>query len=651
MKHALDIPRHHRRAHRLSVAPAFEAGAIELGLDRPDGFGRLEEKARRVTGGRGPHLLVEEGPWPEPVRIRPAHRGGWLGQLLGDRLLSGRRPHAELAIWLELGRRGVRLPAPVFALSRRVGLGWRSHFAAVDLPDALDGAALLAAHPGPTRLREAARALARSLRSFHDAGALHGDLQVRNLLFEATERGLQCRLIDLDRTRLVASPSARQRMRELMRLYRSLEKLGHREITEPRLLARFLSDYCQGDRSLRRALWKSLGRERRRLARHRLAWRLEGLSARALLVSAVLLGIACLEGESAPSVARREAPPRLSLLAVGDTGRSDPLPAIFGGQFAVAEGLAAEARRQPVDTLVLLGDLFYWRGLDREHLVERIRENLVRPYCVFLRLDGPRSDEVESACRVAARDRSPVPIHAVLGNHDIELPESIALHRKAIPDFLPGWRMSSALAEVVELGEGVSLILFESEIAIQDREAIERALLDALTRARGPWRILATHRPIATDDAGNPQLGGYPAFVHDALAESERPVQLVLAGHHHSLQVFELTQPSPLLHIGAGSGSRAEPPLARDHPDVRFGSLELGFARVDLIGEGEAERLAVSLFATARWPWLATWRGPRLRARFEVDRHGAVFPIVVPGSEPARPGDAPPHSAQTPTPL
>jgi hypothetical protein len=213
----------------------------------------------------------------------------------------------------------------------------------------------------------------------------------------------------------------------------------------------------------------------------------------------------------------------------------------------------------------------------------------------------------------------------VLGNHDLENPESPRLQREVVPDFLPGWTMSASLTKVVELGQGISLILFESEVAIRDRDAIRAAITEAIDDAPGPWRILATHRPIATDDFGGPETwGGYPAWVRNAIADSGRPVQLVLAGHHHNLQAFALHEPSALLQVVAGSGSRAAPPLAQDPPGSLFGALELGFARVDLVGSGADERLSVSLFGTARWPILARIRRHTRLARFEVDRNGSV---------------------------
>ena len=620
------------RGFRLIVAPAFEAGVRGAGLDRAAGFDRAMAQAPEASGGRSVHRMLHSELWPAAVRMRPLRHGGLLGGWLGDRFLGHRRPERELRVWRALEARGAPLPQAVLAASRRRGLFWHPALGALDRERAQDALRWLESSPrDASACAQLAIAMARSIRRFHDAGGLHGDLHLANILVEKIDEDLHCWLVDLDRAHLRTTISPARRMRELMRLLRSTEKTGPHPGLTSRTRVAFFAAYCRGDRGLRRAMLAAAPRETRRIRLHRLGWRLgRRLGTTLLAAGMTMLGLAC----SDVRTGHDSDPPssvRFSLLATGDTGRTRALAPLFEGQLSVARALVSEDQQRPVDGLVLLGDNFYWHGLDREHLVPRLKRNLVVPYCHFLDLSGPRSSEIEGACAVARDQRHPVPIYAVLGNHDLELPESAHLQREVVPEFLPGWTMGRSLATVVELEEGISLILFESEIAIEDPDAIRKALLEAITLARGPWRILATHRPIATDDRGGEPVGGYPAWVRSAIADSGRPVQLVLAGHHHSLQAFALLEPSPLLQIGAGSGSRAEPPLARDLPAARFGALELGFARVDLIGRDQEERLAVSLFGAARWPVFSRVRPHRELARFEVDRAGQVRDVMGAG--------------------
>lgn len=629
------------------VAPSFENGARRLRLDTPSGFDRALAAAPRVAGGRGPNALLESAEWPGRVRLRFGRRGGIFGPILGDRFLTPRRSEREFLLWRTLESRGAPIPSAVMAIQRRQGLFWRSFFASREIEGAVSLSSMLdewhaSGAQEPRDMRGLARSVARAIRRLHDAGALHGDLHLGNILLDPSSTPPTIWLVDLDRARPVSSPAPAARMRELMRLVRSILKAGGTALLTDRLRSEFLAAYCAGDRSLRDALLAHLPREQRRIHRHRIGWRWRsywrGLrGSRAGLVALATLGllasVGCFDAETppdhatSPGASASPAPSsetRRSLLTTGDTGSQHILPRVFEGQRAVAHAMVAEDRRDPVDAIVLLGDNFYWHGLDRAHLVERIRENLVAPYCHFLKLDGIRSAEVESACTVAAATRHPIPIYAVLGNHDLELPESAALQREIVPDFVPGWRMSEALTEVIELDDGISLILFESEVAIRDRKAIERALLGAIDQARGPWRILATHRPIATNDDGGPSQGGYPDWVRAAIARSGKPVQLVLAAHHHSLQAFALPEPSRLLQVGVGSGSQTEGPLAQDPPGSLFGALELGFARIDLVGSGAEEHLRVTLFGAPRWPWLSLFVKHEALARFRVDRAGHV---------------------------
>lgn len=640
---------------RMASAQRFEKRLREAHLDDPDAFERALSNETKVPGGRGPHVLIADPHEKEPaIRVRTMHRGGWVGGFARDAFASPNRVIREFHLWQTLHARGAPLPEAVFARAKRRRGLWRLQFATLDRPEALDGLAWFSDPEKRAAWPSALAQCARSIRAFHDAGGVHGDLNLRNLLLEITptrEQEIRCWIVDLADARLRDPVSPRERLQDLMRLLRSAEKRGIPLAHSARHHARFLSHYCGSERSLRKAMLKALPTEQRRLTRHRIGWRLKGKSLPVLAATSTLTAILPLAAaillvsplachDAVPEPTEKSAPESTSswsLLATGDTGRTGQsalLESITEGQLSVARAMTEEAQRSPVDGLLLLGDNFYWRGLDREHLLERIERNLVSPYCYFLGFGGPRSAEVETACRLPEIERQPVPVYAVLGNHDLETAESPELQRRVVPEFLPGWKMSQGLAEVIEIEEGISLILLESEVAIRDPAATHRALFGAVTSSRGPWRIVATHRPIATDDEGGVPTGGYPTRIQETLAataEAGYPVQLVLSAHHHNLQAFELTSPAQLLQVGLGAGARAEGPLASpDHPAARFGALSLGFARVERIGLGETERLSIRLIAAPRWPWLYLFRSPTEIARFAVDRDGRV--VTQPGS-------------------
>jgi 3-deoxy-D-manno-octulosonic acid kinase len=250
------------------------------GLTNADGFDAALRSARALAGGRGPQRLVELPGAAAPLRLREARRGGALGGLFSNRFRSPRRVGRELALWLALRGRGAPLPVPVAAFSRRRGLFWESHFGTLDRDESVDGLAWLRASPSRSALLEVAGALATALRRFHDAGGLHGDLNLRNVLIEGDAKGLRCWLIDLGSARLSRNAAPRARLQDWLRLERSLEKCGFARLLDPRLRARALAAYCAGDRRLRERLVAAYPGEQRRMFRHRLAWRFERACAR-----------------------------------------------------------------------------------------------------------------------------------------------------------------------------------------------------------------------------------------------------------------------------------------------------------------------------------------------------------------------------------
>jgi hypothetical protein len=331
-------------------------------------------------------------------------------------------------------------------------------------------------------------------------------------------------------------------------------------------------------------------------------------------------------------VAARGAParaetPQLSLLAVGDAGAPPDDPDGHRTQLAVAAAMASVDREEPVHALLLLGDNFYPAGLRRAELAARLRANVVQPYCHFLALTGPRAPEVAGACGVPLEARHPVPLFAMLGNHDYISPESPALQREAPRLFLANWHMPLGAAAVYELGAGVSLVIVDSDPIFEGADGAP--LAEALRASRGPWRILAAHHPFADRgrDEEKERHARYRRVVLGAVAEADVPVHLVLAGHEHNLQVLAMDPPAPPLHVIAGSGHGARS-LHGPDPRRRAGFERPGFARVDLVGDapggvGEA-RLVASLYGLPSFPQSLVSDRPRLVARWSVDRAGRI---------------------------
>jgi hypothetical protein len=292
-----------------------------------------------------------------------------------------------------------------------------------------------------------------------------------------------------------------------------------------------------------------------------------------------------------------------SLLAVGDLG-ARPWSIARSRQVnaRVARALTAEDQRAPVDALVLLGDNFYPSGLERHELDARVRGNLAEPLCRFL-------PSPEVACPVPSR---PARVLAVLGNHDHIAAESPALQRVEITRRLPSFRMPAGAVEALQLGSGVSLVLYDGHELYEAGDF--GPLLAAVRASPGPWRILASHHPLTRlekDHVGR--------AAREAIAGLDVPVHLHLAGHRHYLEIAHTAAP-PFLQAIAGSGSNVrvlKPPVDGSRLQVE----QPGFARVDLVRGPAGERLVVSLAAIPA----GRLGGDRSRvvARWSVDLAGA----------------------------
>jgi tRNA A-37 threonylcarbamoyl transferase component Bud32 len=266
--------RERRTASRaLFVRADFENAALALGLLEPGGLERALERAAGPRG-RGRTAVVSLPGRSERLHLRPVLHGGWLRPLLRDRLLGLARPLAELRVHARLRALGAPVPIPVLVAARRMHGFQRAAVATVHEEGALDGFALLASPLDAAARQRAASAAGEAVRAFHDAGARHADLHLGNLLLRARGGGFEAWVIDLDRARIETPPGPRARMRELMRLHRSLVKYGLEQRLGLRARASFFASYTQGDRGLRRALLRQLPRERARLALHALGWRL-----------------------------------------------------------------------------------------------------------------------------------------------------------------------------------------------------------------------------------------------------------------------------------------------------------------------------------------------------------------------------------------
>lgn len=157
--------------------------------------------------------------------VRHCRRGGYvIAPILGDRFFGAPRLVLELQWSRRLAEAGVATPAFLAGVWHRSGLLHRAdvateHVAGTDL------ASLMFSDSPPRGADRAAvlAAVARLVRRMHDAGIVHPDLQLKNVL---VGDGPAACLLDVDTCRLAGGTESRRL--NLRRFHRSWQKWNRR---------------------------------------------------------------------------------------------------------------------------------------------------------------------------------------------------------------------------------------------------------------------------------------------------------------------------------------------------------------------------------------------------------------------------------------
>lgn len=261
--------------------PQFLKWLHKLGFEK---VGEIFEKTQLdpSRGGRqGLRVFCPDGRHDHRFVVRHYAHGGLLRRLLGDRFFLGSRPFREMMITEEIRKRGIPTVHVVAALCHR---GWgpfyRGELITEEIPGARDVVSLLFDFgKAPSKRehllrRETVRHAGRAVRLMHDRGVYHGDLNLKNILVQTANRhdpGVF--IIDFDRSKIRKSLSTRHRMRNLLRLNRSVEKWNTKgagiSYTDK---ARFFQAYADGDSEIVHTMRRHLKGARIRARWYRIGW-------------------------------------------------------------------------------------------------------------------------------------------------------------------------------------------------------------------------------------------------------------------------------------------------------------------------------------------------------------------------------------------
>ena len=245
----------------------------EMGLSSLKGIQAL--LASGNPGGRG---RISEVPPPEDLPgqtliLKQVVHGGLYARLNRERFLGPRRLLRQLRLVHKARERGVPTP-DIGYMAWSHGRPCRLYLATERVPASRSLEELLQDEGAGRQRGLALVAAADAVREMHDAGLVHGDLNLGNLMVAQTERAPEGFVIDLDYSWFPPEITEAHRAANLARLLRSVEKSGalaHRAALRERL--GFLRNYCRGMGPLYRRLSRRLRRRVALFRLHRMAWR------------------------------------------------------------------------------------------------------------------------------------------------------------------------------------------------------------------------------------------------------------------------------------------------------------------------------------------------------------------------------------------
>ena len=252
---------------------------LRQGIDDPKSFIEKSREAAHYLNGRTPHPSIpfEKG---KRMVLRQYSHGGLMRAITGNLYFFGARSFQELAITEEIRSCGIPTIEQIGAVHQVTGFSsfYRAYLLTLEVPEALNAIQYLQKmrkNPDREMLFHKRKMIGHSgllIRQFHRSGFFHRDLQLKNILVA----GDQLLLIDFDRSYRRSSLSWKERMRNLLRINRSVEKWRRLGLSITRTDRwRFFLAYAGDDKKIRERMIKILRTYSLRFLFYRLGWTLE----------------------------------------------------------------------------------------------------------------------------------------------------------------------------------------------------------------------------------------------------------------------------------------------------------------------------------------------------------------------------------------
>ncbi len=174
--------------------------------------------------------LLMESLGDESFIVREYWHGGMVGKIFKDFFCNGMRPVRELSV-CEAARRGGINTTEIIAIVKNNIFGplYKFRLVTKEIAKSIDLIELLL-HSGENQLFEQKKQiineLAKAVNDMHNAGIYHADLHLKNILVKsAPGGGVHVYIIDLDKSKQCERISFQRKMKNIMRLDRSVVKL------------------------------------------------------------------------------------------------------------------------------------------------------------------------------------------------------------------------------------------------------------------------------------------------------------------------------------------------------------------------------------------------------------------------------------------
>ncbi len=188
------------------------------------------DKLKVSYHGRTPcKTLIMESLGNVSFVVRDYCHGGLFGKILRDIFLNSLRPLRELSICEAAGKSGIKTSEVIAIVKNRVlGPIYKCRLVSKEITGAIDLMELLLnaeKNKLVARKRQIINKTAKAVKEMHGAGIYHADLHLKNILIQSAVGKVDVYIIDLDKSRQYEKISLHQRMRNIMRLDRSVEKM------------------------------------------------------------------------------------------------------------------------------------------------------------------------------------------------------------------------------------------------------------------------------------------------------------------------------------------------------------------------------------------------------------------------------------------